>query len=111
MKKWAGLLALVLVVLGVVLFHARLSADFWPFDSSRVGPNLVASVVQWAIIALVAYLVYPPIRRKIDAEIHKAHAKIDRNARLLQHVIKHHPDIPNEDHNGKSLVETPKENQ
>ena len=68
-KKWAGLLALVLVILSVVFWHGRFSADFWPLDASRVGPNLVASVIQWAIIALVVYLAYPPIRKAIDAAV------------------------------------------
>ena len=111
-KLYAGLAALVIVVVGSVIFHGRLSADFWPLDSSRVGPNLVASVVQWAIIALVVYVAYPPVRRAIDAAVKKhtaeLHDKLDHNAKLLAHVIKHHPDIPNEDHNGVSLIE-PKE--
>jgi hypothetical protein len=113
MKKWYGLVALVLVIAGIVLWHGRLAADFWPFDASRVGPNLVASVVQWAIIALIAYLVYPPVRKWIDAETAKGraelHQKLDRNAKLLQHVIRHHPDIPNVDRNGNMLVDIPKE--
>ena len=57
MKKWYGLGALVLVIVLLSVFHGRFNADFWPLDASRVGPNLVASVVQWIIIALVAYLV------------------------------------------------------
>jgi hypothetical protein len=108
MKKWAGILALALVIIGIIFWHGRLAADFWPLDASRVGPNLVASVVQWAIVALVVYLAYPPIRRRIDAELKKAHEKLDHNAKLLAHIVKHHPDIPNEDHNGVSLIE-PKE--
>jgi len=31
------------------LWH-RLLADFWPLDNSRVGPNLVASVVTAALV-------------------------------------------------------------
>lgn len=113
MKKWAGLLALTLVIVGIVLWHGRLSADFYPLDSSRVGPNLVASIVQWAIIALVAYLVYPPIRRKVDAELKKAHAKLDHNADLLKHSIRQnahlieHSKVPNETHDGIDLTAFP----
>jgi hypothetical protein len=107
-KRWAGLSALVLVAILLLFFHGRVPADFWPLDASRVGPNLVASVIQWALIALVLYLAYPPVRRAIDQAVkrHTAelHEKLDHNARLLQHVIKHHPDIPNEDHNGVSLI-------
>ena len=109
----AALLALVVMAGGSILWHNRLSADFYPPDRSYVGPNLVASVVQWAIIALVAYLVYPPLRKAVDkwmkdharhanAELHE---KLDEAIKLSKHVIKHHPDIPNTDHNGKPLVE------
>ena len=113
MKKWYGLGALVLVILAVVFFHGRLNADFWPLDSSRVGPNLVASVVQWALIALVAYLVYPPVRKWIDTEMKKGraemHAKLDESIKLSKHIIHHHPDIPVVDRNGNTLVDVPKE--
>ena len=113
MKKWYGLGALVLVIVLLSVFHGRFNADFWPLDASRVGPNLVASVVQWIIIALVAYLVYPPVRKWIDAEMAKGrkelHEKLDRNAKLMQHVIRHHPDIPNHDREGNLLVDVPKE--
>ncbi len=111
-KRWAGLLALVTVVVLLIFFHGRVGADFWPLDASRVGPNLVASVVQWAVIALVVYLAYPPIRKRIDIAVKKhtaeLHEKLDHNAKMLAHIVKHHPDIPNEDHNGVSLIE-PKE--
>ena len=114
MKKWyAGVFALVIIVGGAILWHNRISVDFWPLDNSRVGPNLTASIVQWAIIALVVYLAYPPVRKAIDrwASSHyraasaDLHAKLDHNAKLLAHVIKHSPDIPNEDHTGASLIE------
>jgi large-conductance mechanosensitive channel len=107
-KRWAGLVALVLVIVSVVLWHGRFSADFYPLDSSRVGPNLVASVVQWAIIALVVYLAYPPVRKAIDRAVKKhtdeLHEKLDKNAKLLRHVIEHHPEIPNKDRDGVDLT-------
>lgn len=117
MKKWAGLLAVVLTVVLVVVWHNRIGPDFYPLDSSRVGPNLVASVVQWIIVALVAYLVYPPLRKRIDAWVgshfRQAHAevhdKLDRAIKLSEHVIRHHPDIPNEDRHGNLLIHPPEE--
>ena len=116
-KRWAGLLALVLVVLLLVFFHGRVGADFWPLDSSRVGPNLVASVIQWIIIALVVYLAYPPVRRALDrwakAHVHEAnvelHKKLDESIKLSRHIIHHTKAIPNEDRDGNLLI-VPEEN-
>jgi uncharacterized membrane protein YccC len=103
-----------MVVLVIVLFvwHDRLHADFWPLDSSRVGPNLVASVVQWAIVLVVAALLWPPTRRRIHrfadqklCTIHvklntaldhheAAHEELSELHRKMDHIIQHHPDIP-----------------
>ena len=110
MKKWyAGVAALAIVVVGAFVFHGRLGADFWPLDSSRVGPNLVASVVQWAIIALVVYVAYPPFRKAMEQIAHKAnaelHEKLDRNFAAAQHIAKHHPDIPEIGHDGHTKKE------
>ena len=97
------------VIASVVLWHNRFSADFWPLDASRVGPNLVASVIQATIVFLAAVLLYPPFRRAMEEIAERAnaelHEKIERNAKLMRHVIKHSPDIPNHDHNGVPLVE------
>lgn len=68
--------------------------DFWPLDASRVGPNLVASVVQWLIVAGVMALVYPPLRHWAEREIKSLHEKLDRNAMLSHHIIKHSSEIP-----------------
>jgi F0F1-type ATP synthase membrane subunit b/b' len=69
-------------------------------------------VVQWAIILIVAALVWPPTRRRIhrfvDRKAESIHTKLDalhnrhdehdaslkELHRKLDHVIKHHPDIP-----------------
>ena len=83
-------------------FALRLKTDFLPLDRSAVGPNLVAAVVQYVILALALSLFYPPMRKAIgrfmtkhknDLKAHFSkenellHAKMD-------HIIKHHPDIP-----------------
>jgi hypothetical protein len=53
--RWLGPGALALLAIAVsLIFHARLAADFWPLDSSRVGPNLLAAVVQGAIVFIAA---------------------------------------------------------
>ena len=65
-RVWlAAILAVILVALSV-FWHARFLSDLWPLDRSYVGPNLVASVIQWAIILIAASLLYPPIRKAID---------------------------------------------
>ena len=110
--KTKFLVAIVLifaVVLSIVLWHSRFSADFWPLDASRVGPNLVASVIQAVIVFLAAVLLYPPFRRAMEQIAERAnaeiHEKIEHNAELMKHIIKHSPDIPNHDHTGEPLVE------
>jgi hypothetical protein len=111
-KKWGGLLALVLIVVGIIFWHNRLGTDFWPLDRSTIGPNLVASVVQWAIIALVVYLAYPPVRRALDrwakSHVHEAnvelHKKLDESIKLSRHIIHHTKAIPNEDRDGNLLI-------
>ena len=90
----AAAMVVALVLLGI-FWHARLTADFWPPDRSAVGPNLVASVIQWALVLIVASLVYPPLRKAIDrwatAKFHSAHDALHSK---LDHIIRHHPDIP-----------------
>jgi hypothetical protein len=108
-QKLGALVLLVAVVLFVALDWSRFLADFWPVDHSNVGPNLVASVVQWALILIVAALLWPPTRRRIHRFVDRKADSIKQHARGLhdeaaadraellrhvQHVIKHHPTIP-----------------
>lgn len=92
MKRAAAfLLLLVCATIAAVAFRDRLSADFWPMDSSRVGPNLVAALVQWVIVVLVASFLYPPLRGWIRAEIDRLHDKLDaRHAEILETLRLHH---------------------
>ena len=102
----ALLLALVVVAaLASGWVANRLEQDFWPVDASRVGPNILASVVQWSVLAIVAVAVYPPLRRWVEGLFRSVHEKLDAhhtesNAQRdllhekLDHVIRHHPDIP-----------------
>lgn len=104
MKK--KLLALGLAVVSVatlVVFHSRLAGDFWPPDRSFVGPNLIASVIQWALITILVVLVWPLIQRerakekerrlKEIREIHNSltamHEKLDDHAQTLEDIKKH----------------------
>lgn len=83
--RWQKLIALGLAVTTAVLllvFRKRLGADFWPLDASRVGPNLIASLVQWALVFVAAILIWPPWRRRlhrfVDAKIAPLHERLAR---------------------------------
>jgi hypothetical protein len=92
MKNWKALVAALLLIalIGFTVFDwSRFLADFWPLDASRVGPNLVAAVVQTAIVLGFVALVYPPTRRWIEEHLERLHAKVD-------HVILNTKQIPNE---------------
>ena len=81
-QKWAALGVLAAVVACVIAFHDRLSADFVPFDASRIGPNIIASALTWAFLFTAAVLLWPPWRRRlhrfIDRKVAPLHAKVDR---------------------------------
>lgn len=104
MKRFGGyvaaamVLALVIALAASRWFDSRIKADFWPFDRSFVGPNLVASVVQWAVLALLVVVLYPPIRHWFEAEFHRGRQHVSEELSQvhakLDHVIQHHPDIP-----------------
>jgi hypothetical protein len=104
----AGML-LVAAVLWIIFDWPRFVADFWPPDSSRVGPNLVAAIVQAVFILIVLALVYPPTRhwieRAIESHAHDLKGKVDEQTDALEkklhtlhtcldHIIENHPDIP-----------------
>jgi hypothetical protein len=99
--------AAVLLLVAILAWHSRLGPDFWPLDASRVGPNLLASVVQWAIVVVAAAFIWPPTRRRIhrfvDAKTAPIHDKLSElhqhhkdTQAMIRHVIEHNPDIPNE---------------
>jgi hypothetical protein len=106
--KWQRVTALVVLIVSVaalVIFRDRLTADFWPPDRSFIGPNIVASIVQWSVVVMVAALLWPPTRRRIQGfvtghlkPLHDNHAELlaehAEMKRMLHHIIKHHPEIP-----------------
>lgn len=89
-------LSLLLVILASVVlsslfdhgFWSRIQADFWPPDHSAISPNLIASIVQWVVVAAVATVVYPPFRKWVEREIDHVHTKLD-------HLIEHNPNVQN----------------
>lgn len=114
-KILVGLYALAWVAFIALDWH-RFVDDFWPIDKSSVGPNLVASVVQYTALAILLVLIWPPTRRRIhhfvDAKVdgvkthisghftamherHDAHAQeIAELHRKLDHLIHHSPKVP-----------------
>lgn len=68
----------------------------WPAGGSGGTPGDVFGTIEWTIIAvIVGSAIYPPIRRRVEAFV-KRHAN-EANKELhekLDHIIKHHPDIP-----------------
>ncbi len=110
---------IVLDVVAAIVFpwwRARMSADFWPIDSSRIAPKIVGTFVQAVIGVIFIAIFWPPLRRRIaslveesghraNSELHhkltEAHERIDhmlsQHVELhekLDHIIRHHPDIP-----------------
>ena len=67
-------------------FYHRLILDFWPIDSSRVGPNLIASAVQWFIVSLFVAAIYPPFRHWIENQFSGIHEKMEQ--RHQEHLKK-----------------------
>lgn len=63
--------------------HYQWFGYFWPSLKGN-GPE---ALVQTVAYAAIAYAVYPPFRHWADCELAHVHAKMD-------HIIKHHPDIP-----------------
>jgi hypothetical protein len=58
----------------------------WPSLKGN-GPEAIAQTILYGLIALA---VYPPLRVIAKREAEHLHAKMD-------HIIKHHPDIPSFD--------------
>ena len=71
----------------------------WPAGGSGGTPGDVVGTLIWVVIAaLVVRLLWNPVKRTlhghIDCEFRYLHEKLDAHADLLEHIIKHHPDIP-----------------
>ena len=71
----------------VWIWH-RIHDDLWPLDRSFVGPNIFANLIWIPIAGLVAYVLWPRFRKKVDALL----AKALHNHHLL-HVAPHHDAI------------------
>ena len=64
-QKVSASVVAILTIAVVAIFWSRIGPDFWPPDASRIAPNILASVIQWAIVLMAAALLWPPTRRRI----------------------------------------------
>jgi hypothetical protein len=88
----------------------------WPAGGSGgIWGDLAGGILQLAVVALITYAVYRPLRKVINAwvkgHLHTAndelHRKVDHVLKQNAHIIKHSDHIPNESHDGVSLIEGP----
>lgn len=68
----------------------------WPAGASGGIPgDVVGSVVYTVIAVLVGSALYPPLRRRLERWVHRhLEAHMGELHRKLDHIIAHHPDIP-----------------
>lgn len=102
-KRWGKMALAIAVVVGAIYFIAfhweRFISDFYPLDKATVSPNLLASVIQWAIILVAVSLFYPPWRKAIERfaglriDSLKEHVSAEHDAlhEKLDHLMAHHP--------------------
>lgn len=125
--RWQKLTAagvLVGIVAILVIFHGRIHDDLWPLDASRVAPNILASLIQWAALFLAAVLIWPPTRRRlhrfVDRKLAPVHAHLthlrhhhEASAARQEHLIRQnahiieHSTMSNVTHDGVDLTAHP----
>ena len=89
-----------------------------------MAPNILASLIQWAVLFLAAVLIWPPTRRRlhrfVDRRLEPVHAHLTtlrqhheasaaRQEHLIRqnaHMIEHSP-MPNATHDGVDLTAHP----
>jgi hypothetical protein len=84
----------------VFLWH-RIHDDLWPLDRSFVGPNIFANLIWIPIAGLVAYILWPRFRTKLNALLAKA-----LHTHHLLHVQPHHDAVTDELARLGNLVES-----
>ena len=91
------IVSIIISILFIDGFWQRLVMDFWPPDSSPIGPNLLASIIQWLVVVFIAVVIYPPLRKWIERELDHIHVKLD-------HAINTNPNVRDlsEDQLGRS---------
>ena len=87
------LIALTISAVLVPWIAHRLHQDFYPPDQSYVGPNLLAGLIQDAVVLVVLACFWKPLKSRLARVLHKVNEPIHAK---LNHIIYNHPDIPNE---------------
>ena len=78
-------ICLTLVVADVVAafvfpwWRARMLADFWPLDSSRIGPKIVGTCVQGVFAIIFVAVFWPPLRRRIATLLEEGGHRANRD--------------------------------
>lgn len=75
----------------------RLRVEWWPPDNSTFGPNVCVLV----LVAVVGFLFWRPVKFLVG----DYQRKLDRNARLMRHIIEHSEQIPDTNRHGHSLLD------
>ena len=70
------------------------------------GPEDITSLI---ILGVVTGIFVPRVRRWWIAREQAVHVKLEHNAKLLTHIIRHSDEIPNHDRHGNLLVDLPAE--
>lgn len=65
------------------MIHTLWFGYFWPSLKGN-GPE---ALIQTAVYGALAYILIPPVRDWFNNHMKSLHEKVD-------HIIKHHPDIP-----------------
>jgi hypothetical protein len=88
------LLAIIAAIVGCFYdswWRDRLISDMWPLDTSHISPNLLATVIQYALIFITVALFYPPFRKWLATEFHKASEERKRHHQEhLETLTAHH---------------------
>jgi len=108
-KKIAAFSYVLAIVAEIVVFRSHLSADFIPFDTSHIAPNIVASIIIVEVVTPFGVLLWPPTRRRIHAfadkklepiheHLQKIHAHNEWQARQTAKIHLHLTGKPAEPH-------------
>ena len=87
-QKWSAVTVAVGLFVVIFIWPSRVLADFWPIDQG-VGANLLASLVQYAVILVVLALLWPPTRRGLHGMVDAKLAPIHEHLTVLRQHHEH----------------------
>ena len=85
----------------------------WPAGGpGGVYGDVLGNALYLVVGIVVGMLTQKRVRRRFKRSIslynEDLHAKLDRAIKLSEHIIHHHPDIPNQDRDGNLLIKEEK---